>query len=996
MRLTLDYLVALLASATSPDSVARMNAAKTINKYVVDADKDYYRLLLQLVSDQTRDPGIRKQAAIQAKNFMRFADIAMRQHHLEVWHAFRQRERTDLVNSLFSSLADPVVGLYMANILSAILEAEMAVTHNSVKLILERIKDAYLSSKQTSPKVREEILNIFSYFYEDVSPAEAHKLDDTNGVVDFCVKDAIGSDPTPGSMSAGLKILSQKFKYGSLDPTFVCQLLGMLINLDASYSIMLTVPIMSMLTSLLTKFPDALTVNDGINTQASLPLSLAIRITTLAKVAYIAQSGSSEAEQAHAELQAQLPGGCLPSGYYHDQLANILAVLEFWNVMATTQLTSRPEFSTAMMESLISGILLPIIFSDQFTEQSIHTTDVGNIKDSASITLSYVVSCNVDFYISMFPFVFRSLETLFQTESCKDPNNIKACMQDLNIFLVIRAFICKIADNLPESHALASQITWLLNLTFDRVSFIVAQNASEGVPHFMPSLSVLAAELVTRLAEQMPRRLSPLIELYLNKCVQPLLYNKLPSGRIMGYGIHVFTYFHINKEVCQYLTNYLPPILQHVTTAIADFVLSKDETNASALIQAGNQHAELIMACFSEADSIEGLDKCLTFFITVLKDIGPRILASNGDELPAGTSFMEMVLTYMTQTLVSYAYCSSQNFNVDLILSALTLVLQLLLEIYTRTDLDRVQMAAADFIIQAIFIENLIPQIGTCIREWLQPAMVSTGGGSGSTNSNIERPTLLAICGHFLEVNVDAYNMHHTFVSLVQSLLHLTTPDSIELIYKIMLSRFSGTSTIKTKEAIVLLLFEATRLGYLSFQSDSLGSQSYNCYTKPIEELYKLLKECSSLCKNGIRTDKRGLKYVSVDLAQLSKATVKLFEVVLYASITNTIPLDIFLECMSGSIETIIECHTYEDESIQLDLRLIYNMPFKGIFLSMFTIASARVAMLSNYACRSTIYSFLKKISSEIEGESDPSYNEIHRSFLNACSSLITGNFGDK
>lgn len=357
---------------------------------------------------------------------------------------------------------------------------------------------------------------------------------------------------------------------------------------------------------------------------------------------------------------------------------------------------------------------------------------------------------------------------------------------------------------------------------------------------------------------------------------------------------------------------------------------------------------------------------------------------------------MEMVLTYMTQTLVSYAYCNSQNFNVDLVLSALTLVLQLLLEIYTRADLDRVQMAAADFIIQAVFIENLIPQISVCIQEWLQPAVISTGAGSGNAGSSTERPTLLAICGHFLEVNVDAYNMHHTFVALVQSLLHLTTPDKMELIYKIMLSRFNGTSTIRTKEAIVLLLFEATRLGYLSFQSDSLGSQSYTCYTKPIEELYKLLKECSSLCKNGIRTDKRGLKYVSVDLAQLSKATVKLFEMVLYTSITSTIPLDIFLECMSGSIETIIECHTYEDESIQLDLKLIYNMPFKGIFLSMFTIASARVAMLSNYACRSTIYSFLKKISSEIEGEADSSYIEIHRSFLNACSSLITGNFADK
>lgn len=996
MRLTLDYLVALLASATSPDATARTDAAKAINKYVVDADKEYYRLLLQLVSDQTKDSGIRKQAAIQAKNFMRFADVAMRQHHLEVWHAFRQRERTELVNSLFSSLADPVVGLYMANILSAVLEAEMAVAHNSVRLILEKVRDVYMSAKQTSPKMREEVLNIFVYFYEDVSPTEAQRLDDPNGVVEFCVKDAIGSDPTPGSMSAGLKILAQKFKHGSLDPTFVCQLLGMLINLDASHSIMLTVPTMAMLIALLTKFPDALTVNDGTNTQASLPLSLAVRITSLAKTAYIAQSGSREAEQAHMELQTQLPGGCLPPGYYHDQLANVLAVLEFWNVMATTQLICRPEFSAAMMESLISGVLLPIIFSDQFTEQSIHATDVGNIKDAASMTLGYIVSCNIDFYTNMFPFVFRSLEALFQAESCKDPNNLAASLQDLNIFLIIRAFICKVADSLPESHALASQITWLLNLTFDRVSFIVAQNASDGVPHFMPSLSVLAAELVTKLAEQMPKRLSPLIELYLNKCVQPLLYNKLPSGKIMGHGIQVFTYFYSNKEVCQYLTNYLPPILQHVTTEIANFVLSKDETNASALIQAGNQHAELIMACFSEADSVEGLDKCLTFFITVLKDIGPRILVSNGDELPAGTSFMEMVLTYMTQTLVSYAYCNSQNFNVDLVLSALTLVLQLLLEIYTRADLDRVQMAAADFIIQAVFIENLIPQISVCIQEWLQPAVISTGAGSGNAGSSTERPTLLAICGHFLEVNVDAYNMHHTFVALVQSLLHLTTPDKMELIYKIMLSRFNGTSTIRTKEAIVLLLFEATRLGYLSFQSDSLGSQSYTCYTKPIEELYKLLKECSSLCKNGIRTDKRGLKYVSVDLAQLSKATVKLFEMVLYTSITSTIPLDIFLECMSGSIETIIECHTYEDESIQLDLKLIYNMPFKGIFLSMFTIASARVAMLSNYACRSTIYSFLKKISSEIEGEADSSYIEIHRSFLNACSSLITGNFADK
>lgn len=153
----------------------------------------------------------------------------------------------------------------------------------------------------------------------------------------------------------------------------------------------------------------------------------------------------------------------------------------------------------------------------------------------------------------------------------------------------------------------------------------------------------------------------------------------------------------------------------------SQFCAFKDEVNAGALIQAGNQHAELITACFSEANSVEGLDKCLSFFITVLKDIGPRILTSNGDEMPAGTSFMEMVLTYMTQTLVSYAYCSSKNFNVDLILSALTLVLQLLLEIYTRVDLDKVQMAAADFIIQAIFIENLIPQISTCIQEWLQP-----------------------------------------------------------------------------------------------------------------------------------------------------------------------------------------------------------------------------------------------------------------------------------
>ncbi|EET00613.1 Hypothetical protein GSB_14704 [Giardia duodenalis] len=986
MRLTLDYLVALLASATSADATARIDAAKAINKYVVDADKEYYRLLLQLVSDQTKDPGIRKQAAIQAKNFMRFADVAMRQHHLEVWHAFRQRERTELVGSLFSSLADPTVGIYMANILSAVLEAEMAVAHNSVRLILDNIRDAYLGAKQISPKMREEVLNIFVYFYEDVSPAEAQKLDDPNGIVEFCVKDAIGSDPTPGTMSAGLKILAQKFKHGVLDPGFVCQLLGMLLALDAAHSILLTIPIMNMLVALLTKFPDALTVNDGINTQVSLPLSLAVRITTLAKIAYIAHSGNQDAEQAQLELQTQLPGGCLPAGYYHDPLADILAVLEFWNVMATAQLIARPEFSATMMESLISGVLLPITFSDQFTEQSIHATDVGNIKDAASITLGYIVSCNTAFYTNMFPFVFKSLETLFQAEPCKDPNNLSACLRDLNVFLIIRAFICKVADGLPESHTLTPQITWLLNLTFDRVSFIVAQNAVEGGPHFMPSLSVLAAELVTRLAEQMPKRLAPLIELYLNKCVQPLLYNKLPSGKIMGYGLQVFTYFYDNTEVSRYLTEYLPPILQHVTTEIANFVLSKDEANAGALIQAGNQHAELIIACFSEADSISGLDKCLSFFITVLKDIGPRILASNGDEMPAGTSFMEMVLTYMTQTLVSYAYCTSKSFNVDLVLSALTLVLQLLLEIYTRADLDRVQMAAADFIIQAIFIENLIPQISTCIQEWLQP----------TASASSERPTLLAICGHFLEVNVDAYNMHHTFVALVQSLLHLTSSDKMELVYKIMLSRFNGASTIRTKEAIVLLLFEATRLGYLSFQSDSLGSQSYTCYTKPIEELYKLLKECSALCKNGIRTDKRGLKYVPVDLAQLSKATVKLFEMVLYTSITNTIPLDIFLECMSGSIETIIECHTYEDESIQLDLKLIYNMPFKGIFLSMFTIASVRVAMLSNYACRSSIYSFLKKISSEVEREVDPSYVEIHRSFLNACSSLITGNCVDK
>ena len=117
---------------------------------------------------------------------------------------------------------------------------------------------------------------------------------------------------------------------------------------------------------------------------------------------------------------------------------------------------------------------------------------------------------------------------------------------------------------------------------------------------------------------------------------------------------------------------------------------------------------------------------------------------------------------------------------------------------------------------------------------------------------------------------------------------------------------------------------------------------------------------------------------------------------VLYTSVTNTIPLDVFLESMSGSIETIIQCHTYEDESIQLNLKMIYNMPFKGIFLSMFTIASARVAMLSNYACRSSIYSFLKKISNEVEGEVDPNYSEIHRSFLNACSSLITGSCVDK
>lgn len=72
MRLTLDYLVALLASATSHDATARVDAAKAINKYVVDADKDYYRLLLQLVSDQTKDPGIRKQAAIQAKKLHAF------------------------------------------------------------------------------------------------------------------------------------------------------------------------------------------------------------------------------------------------------------------------------------------------------------------------------------------------------------------------------------------------------------------------------------------------------------------------------------------------------------------------------------------------------------------------------------------------------------------------------------------------------------------------------------------------------------------------------------------------------------------------------------------------------------------------------------------------------------------------------------------------------------------------------------------------------------
>ncbi|KAE8305027.1 hypothetical protein GL50803_0014704 [Giardia duodenalis] len=995
MRLTLDYLVALLASATSHDATARVDAAKAINKYVVDADKDYYRLLLQLVSDQTKDPGIRKQAAIQAKNFMRFVDVAMRQHHLEVWHAFRQRERADLVSSLFSSLADPVVSMYMANILSAVLEAEMAVAHNSVKLILDNIRIVYMDAKQASPKMREEVLNIFVYFYEDVSPAEAQKLDDPSGIVEFCVKDAIGTDPTPGTMSAGLKILTQKFKYGALDPTFVCQLLGVLLSLGASHSVLLTTPIMAMLIALLTTSPDALTVNDGMNTQVSLPLSLAVRITTLAKTAYIAQSGSPDAEQAHLELQAQLPGGCLPSGYYHDPLANILAVLEFWNVMATTQLIGRSEFSATMMESLVSGVLLPLIFSDQFTEQSIHATDVGNIKDAASITLGYIVSSSVHFYTNMFPLVFKSLEALFQTGPCKDPSNLTGCLQDLNIFLIIRAFICKVADGLPESHTLTPQITWLLNLTFDRVSFIVTQNATEGLPHFMPSLSVLAAELVTRLAEQMPKRLTPLIELYLNKCVQPLLYNKLPSGKIMGYGLQVFTYFYENAEICQYLIAYLPPILQHVTTEIANFVLSKDEVNAGALIQAGNQHAELITACFSEANSVEGLDKCLSFFITVLKDIGPRILTSNGDEMPAGTSFMEMVLTYMTQTLVSYAYCSSKNFNVDLILSALTLVLQLLLEIYTRVDLDKVQMAAADFIIQAIFIENLIPQISTCIQEWLQPGVsVSTCSTPGSTSS--ERPTLLAICGHFIEVNVDAYHTHHTFVALVQSLLHLTSPDKMELVYKIMLSRFNGASTIKTKEAIVLLLFEATRLRYLSFQSDSFGSQACQCYTKPIEELYRLLKDCSLLCKNGVRTDKRGLKYVSVDLAQLSKATVKLFEMVLYTSVTNTIPLDVFLESMSGSIETIIQCHTYEDESIQLNLKMIYNMPFKGIFLSMFTIASARVAMLSNYACRSSIYSFLKKISNEVEGEVDPNYSEIHRSFLNACSSLITGSCVDK
>lgn len=156
-------------------------------------------------------------------------------------------------------------------------------------------------------------------------------------------------------MSAGLKILTQKFKYGALDPTFVCQLLGVLLSLGASHSVLLTTPIMAMLIALLTTSPDALTVNDGMNTQVSLPLSLAVRITTLAKTAYIAQSGSPDAEQAHLELQAQLPGGCLPSGYYHDPLANILAVLEFWNVMATTQLIGRSEFSATMMESLVSG-----------------------------------------------------------------------------------------------------------------------------------------------------------------------------------------------------------------------------------------------------------------------------------------------------------------------------------------------------------------------------------------------------------------------------------------------------------------------------------------------------------------------------------------------------------------------------------------------------------------------------------------------------------------
>ncbi|TNJ28826.1 hypothetical protein GMRT_15583 [Giardia muris] len=951
-----DSLCHLLVTATSPDAEQRAAATATINKYVAESNHGYFRGLLSVLCGKY-DSSVRQQAAIQTKNFFRSADIGIHQARLGVWQGLRYRDRQQLLDSIIAQLESPGVQQFVPNILSSILEAEAMLPKNTTDILLTGLA----SVARASPQMMEAALKVFKYFYEDTLPATAKSLVDPGNVILGLVGEALFGNNGVALSSLGLEILVYRAKLDLVDVQALVPLFENMLCAEVSLTVFFALTVPRLLAEIILRAPATLDLSTP--GHGSLLLELVTHVTTVCKHAY-----TMNLEGAFLKL---------PSGGDVDTQLAMLSVLNMWDVLACSGLLNDAHFTPDMIDALVRDVLLPIIRGRQYPDLETHCLEVGNIREAAALTLSHVVRSSRERFEHLFSYVCDLCREDILAPKCVDPTNLTESMRDIGILMILRAFLCHIIGDVSEQCALRENIIWLLNTLFERVSCVALQNSKDQAPKFCHALSSVAADTTVRMAEHAGSFLRPLISRYMDDCVRPLIFNAIPSGQMAVYGLNVFSHLEQYPDVCEFLSAPLPSLIQLLATHIGNYIMAGNDNNALELARGAQIAIDHMMTCLTTAGAAEKIVECLRYYLDVLNTVGPQVLAV--ELTPANRAFLEYVVNTLISCFVSFQFLIPQLSTQDPVFTtAVDTLLQFLAHIYQRTDADSLVSIVCDFLSQAAYFAEAVPEIDACFRMWL---------------SADPSRSLLAICGHCLEVNVDSFMIHHSIIGLLQAVLRFLDVERIGQIYALVSEKLKRGCTVQTKSAIVLLLGEAiTQRKLMTYVTGRHGQGAGDgAFCVPQSDILSILSQMSNICASSVLTDQSARMYVSTDIAQLSKSVVKTMESFLYFCISDSLPCDSFVTAIDGTIMTISKCYKYKDEQNQIDLAEFYTPAFKAVLLSMIIVAKDRVAVLGNYICRSQVYSFLKELHEYVQAQEGEPFQRIASSFFSASHQLSNG-----